>query len=76
MNVDTVHVSDKQLQFFCQQAATICNSREFKQLHKEMVKIYRKKGIRDATVIAFQDSLFCLYIEQHEGELKSQIQSF
>lgn len=67
-------VTDRQLQLFCQQAATICNSSEFKKLHKEMQKIYRKKGIRDAKIISFQDSLFCLYIEQQDGEYHSQAQ--
>lgn len=64
--------SDQQLQFFCQQAAIICTSSEFRQLHKEMSKLYRRRGIRDAKIIAFQDSLFCLYIEQHDGEFTFQ----
>ena len=69
-----VSVSERQLQVFCHQAATICTSREFKQLQKEMVKIYRKKGISDAQLIAFQDSLFCLIMEQEDGEFGTQTQ--
>lgn len=61
--------SDQQLQFFCQQAASICMSSEFRQLHKEMSKLYRRRGIIDPKVLAFQDSLFSLYSEQVDGEL-------
>jgi len=69
-----VNVTDRQVHYFCQQAASICMSREFKQLHKEMSKIYRKKGISDAPIVAFQDSLFSLFMEQNDGELSSQSQ--
>jgi hypothetical protein len=68
--------SDRQLLLFCEEVALICHSREFRRLYKEMAKLYRKKGIRDPKVIAFQDSLFCLYTEQNDGELTSQSQMF
>lgn len=68
--------SDRQLLILCEKVSLIYHSREFKQLYKEMSKLYRKKGIRDPKVIAFQDSLFCLYSEQHDGEITSQSQMF
>jgi hypothetical protein len=57
---------ERELYTFCQHAAQICNSREFKQLHKEISKLYRKQGIPDFRLIAFQDSLYTLYIEWYE----------
>ncbi|WP_025028669.1 hypothetical protein [Caldalkalibacillus mannanilyticus] len=68
------NMTDRQIYFFCQQAAVICLSREFKQLHKEMSKIYRKRGLVDAPTIAFQDSLFSMFMEHHDGEYSSQTQ--
>lgn len=64
--------SDQQLQFFCQQAALICMSSEFRQLHKELSKLYRRRGVRDPKLLAFQDSLYCLYSEQVDGEITFQ----
>ncbi|GAA0365770.1 hypothetical protein [Bacillus horti] len=66
---------DRQLYVFCQEAAQICHSKEFKQLHKEMAKLYRKKGVNNFKVIAFHDSLYSIYMEQHDGELSSQMRS-
>lgn len=68
MGSKVVALSDHQLFSLCQQAAIICTSREFKQLHKEMIKLYRNKGMKDAKIVAFQDSLFSLYLEQHAGQ--------
>jgi hypothetical protein len=48
----------------CREVARICVSEEFKRLNSEMVKLYRKSGIRDASLVAFQDSLFSLIAEQ------------
>lgn len=55
---------DRQLSIFCQHAAEICTSKEFKRLNKEISKLYRKSGVSDFKVIAFHDSLYSLYLEQ------------
>jgi hypothetical protein len=68
--------SERQLLIICEKVSHIYNSKEFKQLYKEMSKLYRKKGIRDPKIIAFQDTLFCLYSEQYDGEITSQSQTF
>lgn len=65
--------SDRRLSKLCQDVATICCSLEFKKLHKEMSKIYRKNGLLDAHRIAFQDSLFSIYLEQLHPEAKEEI---
>lgn len=63
---------DQQLFKFCQEAAVIYHSKEFKKLYKEIAKLYQKNGIRNFKRVAFQDSLFSLYMEQHDGEMSSQ----
>lgn len=55
---------DERLIHFFREVATICCSREFEKLHKEMSKLYRRGGIKNAKQIAFQDTLFTIYIEQ------------
>lgn len=63
---------DRRLSKFCQEVAIICCSNEFKKLHKEMSKIYRKNGMNHAVRIAFQDSLFSLYLEQKHPEAREE----
>ncbi len=65
--------NDRQISKFCQDVASICCSDEFKKLHKEMSKIYRKNGLSDANRIAFQDSLFSMYLEQLLPEVEEEI---
>lgn len=65
-------MTDQQLQLVCQQMAIVCTSRKFRKLNKEMVKLYRKKGISDPHVVAFQDCLFSLYLEQFDRNHYSQ----
>jgi hypothetical protein len=55
---------DRRLTELCEEVAGICCSDEFKRLHKEMSKLYRKSGVPNASRVAFQDSLFSLYLEQ------------
>lgn len=64
---------DRHLSQLCQHVAMICCSNEFKKLHKEMSRIYRKNGLRDATRIAFQDSLFSIYLEQVQPKAGEEI---
>lgn len=64
---------DRRLSKLCQDVAIICCSDEFKKLHKEMSKIYRKNGLSDANRIAFQDSLFSIYLEQMHPEVREEI---
>ncbi|RXT15161.1 hypothetical protein [Ammoniphilus sp. CFH 90114] len=65
--------TDRQLSKLCQEVANICCSDEFKRLHKEMFKIYRKNGLTDAHRVAFQDSLFTMYLEQLHSEAREEI---
>ena len=72
MKAQAQEATERQLQLFCQQAAFICHSKEFKQLNKEMSKLYRRNGIHNFKIVAFQDSLFSLYLEVHDGKLDTQ----
>ena len=48
---------------WCREVARICVSDEFKQLNRDLLKFYRKSGMDDAFMLAFQDSLFSLFTE-------------
>jgi hypothetical protein len=50
---------------WCREVARICISDEFKRLNRDLVKFYRKSGMDDAFLLAFQDSLFSLFTEPH-----------
>ncbi len=55
---------DQHLLQFCHDIANICSSHDFKELRNEMEKLYKKSGVKDASRIAFQDTLFSIYLEQ------------
>jgi hypothetical protein len=65
--------NDRRLSELCQDVASICCSSEFKKLHKEISKIYRKNGVTDASRLAFQDSLFSMYLENMYSETEEEI---
>lgn len=69
-------LSENQIQLFCQQIAVICYSDYFKQLHKEMSKRYKKNGIENARLVAFQDSLFTIYMEQDDVARRTSVEPF
>jgi len=48
---------------WCREVARICVSDEFKQLNRDLLKFYRKSGMTDPSLLAFQDSLYSLFIE-------------
>jgi len=48
---------------WCREVARICVSDEFKQLNRDLLKFYRKSGMTDPFLLAFQDSLFSLFTE-------------
>jgi hypothetical protein len=54
---------DERLMEWCREVARICISDEFKRLNRDLVKFYRKSGMDDAFLLAFQDSLFSLFTE-------------
>lgn len=58
------NTEDERLICLFREVAFICCSHEFEKLHKEMSKLYRKSGMKDAKQTAFQDTLFSIYIEQ------------
>lgn len=59
---------EKRLSRYCSHAAAICCSKEFKKLHREMARLYRKSGVRDASRKAFQDSLFSMMLERFSAD--------
>ncbi|HJV46696.1 MAG TPA: hypothetical protein VJ824_13355 [Bacillota bacterium] len=73
MKLPQAEGNDRRLSELCQDVATICCSSEFKKLHKEISKIYRRNGLTDANRLAFQDSLFSIYLEQVYTEVKEEI---
>jgi len=73
MKLPQVEVNDRRLSELCQDVATICCSSEFKKLHKEISKIYRKNGLSDAKRMAFQDSLFSMFLEHFHSEAREDL---
>ena len=73
MKLPKAEASDRHLSELCQNVAIICCSSQFKRLHKEMSKVYRKSGLTDALRLAFQDSLFSMYLEQSYSEGKDEV---
>lgn len=62
------HVDERDIRLMelCREVALICISDEFKRLNRDLVKFYRKSGMPDAFLLAFQDSLFSLYTEMDD----------
>jgi hypothetical protein len=58
------NTEDERLICLFHEVSFICCTNEFEKLHKEMSKLYRKSGMKDAKQTAFQDTLFSIYIEQ------------
>jgi hypothetical protein len=57
---------DERLMEWCREVARICVSDEFKRLNRDLLKFYRKSGVNDAFLLAFQDSLFSLFTESDD----------
>jgi len=57
---------DERLMEWCREVARICVSDEFKQLNRDLVKVYKKSGVTDPFLLAFQDSLFSLFTESDD----------
>lgn len=70
MKYPTVDSRDARLFQLCREVARICISEEFQHLNREMVKLYRKSGVSDPYLVAFQDTLFSLFLES-DSELES-----
>lgn len=73
MKYPSVDARDARLFQLCREVARICISEEFQRLNREMVKLYRKSGITDPNLAAFQDTLFSLFIDsesQSENSLE------
>jgi hypothetical protein len=69
----TVDSRDALLLQLCREVACICISEEFQRLNKEMLKLYRKSGVPDPHLVAFQDTLFSIFLESNplsEGSLE------
>lgn len=76
MDHPLIRLSDDDLELFCLQAATIVTSKEFKQLFKEMHKMYRKLEVNEAKLCAFKDSLFSLYLEAYADEYSTKTNTY
>lgn len=73
MKYPTVDSRDALLLQLCREVARICISEEFQRLNKEMLKLYRKSGVPDPHLVAFQDTLFSIFLESNplaEGSLE------
>jgi hypothetical protein len=57
---------DERLMEWCREVARICVSDEFKQLNRDLIKVYKKSGATDPFLLAFQDSLFSLFTESDD----------
>jgi hypothetical protein len=57
---------DERLMEWCREVARICVSDEFKRLNRDLLKFYRKSGLHDPFLLAFQDSLYSLFTELDE----------
>ncbi|ASS75597.1 hypothetical protein CIG75_11775 [Tumebacillus algifaecis] len=62
------HVDERDIRLMemCREVARICISDEFKRLNRDLAKFYRKSGMKDAFLLAFQDSLFSMYTEMDD----------
>ncbi|KEO82980.1 hypothetical protein [Tumebacillus flagellatus] len=67
MRVPYVDERDEKLMEWCREVARICVSDEFKRLNRDLLKFYRKSGMDDPFLLAFQDSLFSLFTEGDEN---------
>ncbi|BCJ85311.1 hypothetical protein [Effusibacillus dendaii] len=63
MKYPSVDSRDANLIQLCREVARICISEEFQRLNREMIRLYRKSGITDPYLAAFQDALFSLFVE-------------
>jgi hypothetical protein len=61
---------DHELLKFCGIIAQICMSDEFKRLFRELLRYYRKSGIQNPKLQAYQDVLYAMV---HQTEQKDQI---
>lgn len=75
MKYPTVDLHDARLFQLCREVARICISEEFQRLNREMVKLYRKSGISDPYLVAFQDTLFSLFLES-DSESESSVEPY
>lgn len=75
MKYPSVDSRDARLFQLCREVARICISEEFQRLNREMVKLYRKSGITDPYLAAFQDALFSLFVEA-DSEFEGSVEPF
>lgn len=66
MRYPHVDERDERLMEWCREVARICVSDEFKRLNRDLLKFYRKSGLDNAFLLAFQDSLFSLFTESDD----------
>lgn len=64
---------DERLMEWCREVARICVSDEFKRLNRDLVKFYKKSGVDDVLLVAFQDSLFSLFTES-DGDQQTSLE--
>ena len=55
---------------WCREVARICISEEFKRLNRDLLKFYRKSGMDDAFLLAFQDSLFSEFDDDRQVSIE------
>ncbi|HEX3030980.1 MAG TPA: hypothetical protein VHS59_01865 [Bacillota bacterium] len=59
---------DEQLKKLVTQVSAICMSEEFRILQQELAQMYKRAHVENGELIAFQDALFSLLIQQESDE--------
>lgn len=57
---------DEQMRLIVDRISSICLSTEFHTLLEELEAIYKKCGMEDSTVTAFQDALYTMLTQNEE----------
>lgn len=59
---------DEQLNKLVVQVSAICMSEEFRILQQELAQMYARAKVENGELIAFQDALFSLLIQQESDQ--------
>ncbi|MDA8211878.1 MAG: hypothetical protein M0021_08380 [Clostridia bacterium] len=67
---------EDELKRFIQQISAICMSEEFQVLRKELEAMYVRCKVENATIIAFQDALYSLLVQEDSGTQNSKSRAY
>ena len=66
MRDDTYHLAEEDLKAMLARIAEICVSPEFQNLRRELETIYQRAEAENAGMVAFQDALYALLIQNDD----------